>query len=56
MALLHKRKLEVIIDHIVHWINAIAAGLALAVDAFMTTIALPSLAAVSLMTINQLFE
>ena len=56
MALLHKRKLETIIGHTVLWISAIAAGLVLEVDSFMTTIALPSLAAVSLMTIHQLFE
>ena len=56
MALLHKKKLGVIIGHIALWISAIAAGLVLKVDSFMTTIALPSLAAVSLMTINELFE
>jgi DNA-binding transcriptional ArsR family regulator len=56
MALLHKKKLGVLIGHIVLWISAIAAGLVLEVDSFMTTITLPSLAAVSLMTINQLFE
>jgi len=56
VALLHKKKLEVIIGHIVLWISAIAAGLVLRVDSFMTTIALPSLAAVSLMIINKLFE
>jgi DNA-binding transcriptional ArsR family regulator len=56
MALLHKKKLGVIIGHIALWISAIAAGLVLEVDSFMTTIALPSLAAVSLMTINELFE
>ena len=56
VALLHKKKWEAIIGHIVLWISAIAAGLVLEVDTFMTTIALPSLAAVSLMTINKLFE
>ena len=56
MALLHKKKLGVILGHIALWISAIAAGLVLEVDSFMTTIALPSLAAVSLMTINKLFE
>ena len=56
MALLQKKKLGVIIGHTVLWISAIAAGLVLEVDSFMTTIILPSLAAVSLMTINELFE
>lgn len=56
VALLHKKKLEAIIGHIGLWISAIAAGLVLRVDSFMTTIALPSLAAVSLMIINELFE
>ncbi len=56
MALLHKRKSEVIIGHIVLWINAIAAGLVLGVESFMTTSALPSLAGVSLITSHQLFE
>jgi hypothetical protein len=56
MSLLHKKKLGVIIGHIALLISAIAAGLVLKVDSFMTTIALPSLAAVSLMTINELFE
>lgn len=45
-----------IIGHIALWISAIAAGLVLQVDSFMTTIALPSLAAASLMTIHELFE
>ena len=56
VALLHKKKFGAIIGHIVLWISAIAAGLVMQVDPFMTTIALPSLAAVSLMTINELFE
>ena len=56
MALLHKKKFGVILGHIVLWISAIAAGLVMQVDPFMTTIALPSLAAVSLMTIHELFE
>ena len=56
IALLQKKKLGVIIGHTVLWISAIAAGLVLEVDSFMTTIILPSLAAVSLMTINELFE
>ena len=56
VALLHKKKHAVIIGHIALWISAIAAGLVLRVDSFMTTIALPSLAAVSLMIINKLFE
>ena len=56
VALLHKKKHQVIIGHIALWISAIAAGLVLRVDSFMTTIALPSLAGVSLMIINELFE
>ena len=56
VALLHKKKFGAIFGHIVLWISAIAAGLVMEVDPFMTTIALPSLAAVSLMTINELFE
>ncbi len=56
MALLHKRKLEVIVGHTVLWNSAIAAGLVLEVDSFRTTIALPSSAAVNLMTIHHLFE
>ena len=56
MALLHKKKVGVIFGHIALWISAIAAGLVMQVDPFMTTIALPSLAAVSLMTIHELFE
>jgi hypothetical protein len=56
VARLHKKKMGAIIGHIVLWISAIAAGLVLQVDSFMTTIALPSLAAASLMTIHELFE
>jgi len=56
VALLHKKKSGAIIGHIALWISAIAAGLVLRVDPFMTTIGLPCLAAVSLMTINELFE
>ena len=56
IALLYKKKSGAIIGHIALWISAIAAGLVLKVDPVMTTIALPSLAAVSLMTINELFE
>jgi len=56
VALLHKKKFGVILGHIVLWISAIAAGLVMEIDPFMTTIALPCLAAVSLMTINELFE
>ncbi len=56
VARLHKKKMGAIIGHIALWISAIAAGLVLQVDTFMTTIALPSLAAASLMTIHELFE
>ncbi|MDH5439578.1 MAG: helix-turn-helix domain-containing protein [Candidatus Bathyarchaeota archaeon] len=56
VALLHRKKFGAIFGHIVLWISAIAAGLVLEVDPFMTTISLPSLAAVSLMMINALFE
>jgi DNA-binding transcriptional ArsR family regulator len=55
-ALLHKRKSGAIFGHIALWISAIAAGLVLEVDPFLTTIGLPGLAAVSLMMINELFE
>jgi len=47
-----KKKTGAIIGHIVLWISAIAAGLVMGVDSFMTTIILPSLAAASLMTIE----
>ena len=56
VALLHKRKSGAIFGHIALWISAIAAGLVLEVDPFLTTIGLPGLAAVSLMMINELFE
>ena len=56
VALLHKKKFGAIFGHIALWISAIAAGLVMEIDPFMTTIALPSLAAVSLMTIHELFE
>jgi hypothetical protein len=56
VARLHKKKLGAIIGHITLWISAIAAGLVLQVDSAMTTIILPSLAAASFMTINELFE
>jgi hypothetical protein len=56
VARLHKKKLGAIIGHIFLWVCAIAAGLVLDVDSFMTTIALPSLAGGSLMTIYALFE
>jgi hypothetical protein len=55
-ALLMKKKTGAIIGHIALWISAMAAGLVMRVDSFMTTIILPSLAAASLMTINELFE
>jgi len=55
-ALYMKKKTGALVGHIVLWVSAIAAGLVMGVDSFMTTIILPSLAAVSLMTIQQLFE
>jgi len=55
-ALYMKRKTGAIIGHIALWISAIAAGLVMRVDSFMTTIILPCLAAASLMTIEKLFE
>jgi hypothetical protein len=55
-ALFMKKKTGVLIGHIVLWISAMAAGLVMRVDSFMTTIILPSLAAVSLMMIEKLFE
>jgi hypothetical protein len=51
-----KKKTGAIIGHIVLWISAIAAGLVMSVDSFMTTVILPSLAVVSIMTIQKLFE
>ena len=51
-----KKKTGAKLSHIVLWISAIAAGLVMNVDSFMTTIILPSLAAVSLMTIEKLFD
>ena len=56
VARLHKKKLGAIIGHVFLWICAIAAGLVLEVDSFMTTITLPSLAGASLMAIYELFE
>jgi hypothetical protein len=56
VARFQKKKLGAIISHITLWISAIAAGLVLQVDSAMTTIILPSLAAASFMTINELFE
>ena len=55
-ALYMKKKTGAIIGHIALWISAIAAGLVMRVDSFMTTIILPCLAAASLMTIEKLFE
>ena len=55
-ALYMKKKTGALIGHIALWISAIAAGLVMGVDSFMTTIILPSLAAVSLMMIEKLFE
>ena len=55
-ALYMKKKTGAIIGHIALWISAIAAGLVMGVDSFMTTIILPCLAATSLMTIEKLFE
>jgi len=56
VALLRKKKSGAIIGHVALWISAIAAGLVMEVDPFMTTIALPGLVASSLMIINELFE
>ena len=55
-SLFMKKKTGAIIGHIVLWISAMAAGLVMRVDTFMTTVILPSLAAASLMTIEKLFE
>jgi hypothetical protein len=55
-ALYMKKKTGAMISHIVLWISVIAAGLVMRIDSFMTTIILPSLAAVSLMTIEKLFD
>ena len=56
MALLHRRKTGAIVGNIVLWISAMAAALVMQVDSFYSTIILPSLAGVSLMIINELFE
>jgi hypothetical protein len=55
-ALYMKRKTGAIIGNIVLWLSAIAAGLVMGVDSFMTTIILPSLAASSIWMIDKLFE
>jgi len=55
-ALYMKKKTGAIIGHIALWISAMAAGLVMRVDSVMTTIILPSLAAVSFMMIKELFE
>ena len=56
VALLHRKKTGAIIGNIVLWISAMAAALVMHVDSFYSTIILPSLAGVSLMVINELFE
>jgi DNA-binding transcriptional ArsR family regulator len=56
VALLHRKKTGAIIGNIVLWISAIAAALVMEVDSFFSVIILPSLAGVSLMVINELFE
>lgn len=56
VALLHRKKTGAIIGNIVLWISAIAAALVMEVDSFFSAIILPSLAGVSLMVINELFE
>jgi len=56
MALLHRKKTGAIVGNIVLWISAIAAALVMQVDSFYSAIILPSLAGVSLMIINELFE
>ena len=56
VALLHRKKTGAIIGNIILWISAMGAALVLQVDSFYSTIILPSLAGVSLMVINELFE
>lgn len=51
-----RKKHGVMIGHVVLWLSAIAAGLVMGVDSFMTTIILPVLAGTSLITIEALFE
>jgi hypothetical protein len=46
----------VFIGHVVLWFSVIAAGLAMGVNSFLTVISLPSLAGISLMIIEQLYE
>ena len=55
-ALYMKKKTGAMIGHIALWISAMAAGLVMRVDSVMTVIILPSLAAVSIMMIEKLFE
>jgi hypothetical protein len=55
-ALFMKKKTGAIVGHIVLWISAMAAGLVMEVDSFMTTIILPSLAVASFVIIEKLFE
>ena len=55
-ALYMKKKTGAMVGHIALWISAMAAGLVMRVDSFLTTIILPSLAAVSIMMIQELFE
>ena len=56
MALLYRKKFGAMVGHVVLWASAIAAALVMGVDTFLSAIILPSLAGVSLMTINELFE
>jgi len=56
VALLYRKKTGAIIGNIVLWISAIAAALVIEVDSFYSAIILPSLAGVSLIIINELFE
>ena len=56
MALLHRKKTGAIVGNIVLWISAITAALVMQVDSFYSAIIRPSLAGVSLMVINELFE
>ncbi len=53
---LYMKKTGAMVGHIALWISAMAAGLVMRVDSFLTTIILPSLAAVSIMMIQELFE
>ena len=56
LALLQKNKFEVILGNAVIWLGAIAAAVYLGTDVFLSTVILPILATMSLVTTYGLFE